>query len=64
MKLRQVRLRSGCSERTCWVESRVRVGDRITLKNSEDPGLLWSVEWAGSQLRDPGSINRGWSNNI
>jgi hypothetical protein len=64
MMLRQVRLRSGSTELTCWVESRVRMGDVITLKNSDSPGVLWSVEWVGSQLRHPLSINRGWNNNI
>ena len=60
----QVRLRSGPAERTCWVEARVRVGDRITLKNSDEPGRWWDITWAGAEQRTAGQINRGWNNNI
>lgn len=65
MKLVQVRIRSGCTELTCWVESgRARAGDQITLKNSDDPAQQWCVMWAGCQFRAPAAISRGWHNNI
>jgi hypothetical protein len=36
----QVDLRSDNRLLTCWVEPRVKPGDRITLKNSEEPQRL------------------------
>lgn len=39
----QVKLLSDTSVRTCWVEPIVKVGDSITLKNSENPEQLWTV---------------------
>jgi hypothetical protein len=39
----QVQLQSGTTVRTCWVAPRVKSGDEITLKNSEDPQRLWRV---------------------
>lgn len=60
----QVRLRSGAAVRTCWVENRVKPGDSLTLKNSEDPARWWDVMAVDSAPTAPGSINRGWNNNI
>ncbi|MGQ0840004.1 hypothetical protein [Actinokineospora sp.] len=58
----QVDLRSDNRYLTCWVEPRVKVGDRITLKNSAEPLRRWDVLRVGapSQASD---INRGWNNN-
>jgi hypothetical protein len=61
--LTQAFLRSGTTVRTCWIEARVRIGDRVTLKNSEDPGMLWDVLAAGTP-RPADQINHGWDNNI
>ena len=59
----QVDLRSDNRVLTCWVEPRVKVGDKITLKNSDDPRRLWSVTRVGDQ-KAASSINRGWNNNV
>lgn len=59
----QAFLRSGTTVRTCWIEPRVKVGDEITLKNSEDPGRRWAVLATGTP-RPADQINHGWSNNI
>jgi len=48
---------------TCWVEPRVKPGDRITLTNSIEPQRLWEVLRVGD-VRSSGDIKRGWSNNI
>lgn len=60
----QVQLSSGSTVRTCWLREGVRVGDRVTLKNSEDPDQTWDVTWVGSEGRELDEINRGWHNNI
>ena len=61
--LRQDELRSGTTVRTCWLEARIKVGDSVRLKNSEDPQRWWSVVRTGEpQAAD--TINRGWHNNI
>jgi hypothetical protein len=41
----QVRLASGATRRTCWVDQtrRFRIGDEITLKKSEDDQRRWIV---------------------
>jgi hypothetical protein len=56
--LRQVRLRAGGNtELTCWVDKHVKVGNLITLKNSDDPGELWTV----MEVYDTGAPpERGW----
>ncbi|MGI5130721.1 hypothetical protein ACQEVB_28215 [Pseudonocardia sp. CA-107938] len=59
----QVDLRSGDRFRTCWVEPRVKVGDRITLRDSADPHELWDVLRVSAPV-DAGSIRRGWDNDI
>ena len=59
----QVDLEAGSRRMTCWVEPKVRGGNRITLKNHENPKLLWDVTRVG-EPRDPGQIKRGWNNNI
>lgn len=59
----QVDLQCGDRVLTCWVEPKVKVGQRITLKNHERPKLFWSVLRVG-EPREPAQINRGWNNNI
>jgi len=59
----QVELRSGTTVLTCWVEPKVKAGDQITLKNSDEPSRWWDVIRLGAQ-RDSSDIKRGWSNNI
>lgn len=59
----QAELRSGDTHTTCWVEPKIKVGDRITLKNSDEPDRLWDVMNLGAQ-QTAGSINHGWDNNI
>lgn len=61
-ELIQVRLRSGTTELTCWVDARVRAGDQITLK--AEPARWWGIAWAGTDRRTADQINRGWHNNI
>lgn len=61
--LRQDDLRSGATVRTCWLEARIKVGDRVRLKNSEDPQRWWAVVRTG-QPQAADTINRGWHNNI
>lgn len=53
----QVRLRAGDAERTCWVDRTVRAGQMITLKDSENPELLWLVTDVSTTATPP---ERGW----
>jgi hypothetical protein len=59
----QVDLRCGDRFRTCWIEPRVRVGDQVTLKNSDDPRQRWDVLRV-SEPRRASEIKHDWSNNI
>ncbi|MDI1462971.1 hypothetical protein QEZ54_18500 [Catellatospora sp. KI3] len=59
----QVDLRSSGRYLTCWVEPKVRVGDQVTLKSSEEPARRWDVLRVG-EPRVTTDIKRGWSNNI
>lgn len=59
----QVELRSDNRFRTCWIEPRVKVGDQVTLKTSDEPKRRWNVLRVGV-ARPAGDIKRGWSNNI
>lgn len=43
----QVALRDGTTKLTCWVDKPVRVGQRVTLKNSEQPDRWWTVVSTG-----------------
>lgn len=60
----QANLRSGTTVRTCWLQQGVRVGNQVTLKNSEEPERLWDVTWVGSKAIELSDLNRGWNNNI
>lgn len=59
----QVDLQSGNRYLTCWIEPKVKVGDCVTLKNHENPKLLWRVLRIGTP-QEASKINRGWHNNI
>jgi hypothetical protein len=59
----QVDLRSDNRVRTCWVEPRVRVGDRVTLRNSTEPARLWDVTRVGTP-RGSGDIRRCWDTDL
>lgn len=63
-ELAQARLRSGTAERTCWIEARVKTGDQVTLRNSEDPQRRWDVTWTGPPRKTAAELPRGWNNNI
>jgi hypothetical protein len=54
----QVKLRSGTTERTCWIDNAdVKTGYEITLKNSEEPGRRWRVITVSTEAVPP---ERGW----
>jgi hypothetical protein len=53
----QVKLRSGNSIRTCYVDRHVNVGDQLTLKNSSEPDMLWTVDEVYQTAVPP---ERGW----
>lgn len=55
--MRQVKLKSGTSELTCWVDKTVKVGNDITLKKL--PDTWWIVTWAGEET--DALPNRGWN---
>lgn len=59
----QVELQSGTSRRTCWLEPRIRVGNEVTLKNSEEPTRRWKVLSVGDAAPRE-SIHTDWHNNI
>ena len=56
----QVDLRSDDRLLTCWVAPKVKVGDQITLKDSEEPERRWDVLRVG-EARAAGDIKRGWN---
>jgi hypothetical protein len=55
----QVQLQSGTTVRTCWLSPRVRPGDRVTLKNSEDPERWWTVLTVTTPFPADG-LHRDW----
>lgn len=59
----QLTLTAGTSRLTAVVDHRrpIRVGDRVTLADAEDPSQLWDVV-AAHDLPRP--VPRGWNNNI
>ena len=63
-ELAQVHLRSGTTVRTCWIEARVKPGDQVTLKISEEPARWWDVVRVEPGRKLATDINRGWNNNI
>jgi hypothetical protein len=57
----QVRLESGATRLTCWVDRRkpFRVGNLITLRNSDDSDRLWTVRSIG-EPKDAAMIRKDW----
>lgn len=55
-----VRLKSGSSVRTCWVDQPVSEGSLITLKDSGDPKQQWTVVWRGTRMPKNCVTERGW----
>jgi hypothetical protein len=57
----QVRLESGATRLTCWVDRRkpFRVGTVITLKNSDDTDRLWTVRSIG-EPKNTATIRTDW----
>lgn len=60
MRKVQVRLQSDDRVRTCWVEPKVKIGNRITLKNSEDPDRMWTVLSVGEPT-EMNEIHTEWN---
>jgi hypothetical protein len=55
-----VTLKHGNTVRNCWVDQHVKVGDLITLKNSEEPDQEWRVMWRSEQARAKSVMGQGW----
>lgn len=62
MKLVQVKLKSDNKLMTAWVEAKVKVGNLITLKDTDEPQRKWKVLSVGRE-HDRSDIKRGWNNN-
>lgn len=58
----QVDLRNGSNLMTCWVEPKVKVGNLVTLKDTDEPSRLWEVLRVGRE-HERSDIKRGWNNN-
>ena len=58
----QVALESGTTRLTCWVDGdrKVRVGNVITLKNSDEPARRWVVRTL-SEPRPATTIHTDWN---
>lgn len=60
----QVRLRSNKLYLTCWVKDAkgrgIEVGNLITLKDYEDPNLMWEIISINEHSFEIGEINRSW----
>jgi hypothetical protein len=59
MMMVQVQLVSNKAVRTCWVEDKVKVGNEITLKNSDEPDRRWKVT-SVSLPRERNEIRSDW----
>jgi len=57
----QVLLQDGTTQRTCWVDTdkKPKRGNRITLKNSEDPERLWTILHMSDPM-DSTNIHTDW----
>lgn len=60
-RMAQVALADGTGRRTCWVplDRQPKVGNRITLKNSEDPERRWSI-LSMSEPKDSSDLHTDW----
>lgn len=56
----QVELKSGDTVRTCYVDKLVKLGNQITLKDSEEPKRLWTVTWIGEMVHKTHLNTDGW----
>ena len=61
-KLVQCHLKSDTKETVAWLEPKIKVGNQITLKDSDEPERLWEFLSIG-EPRDKTDIHRGWNNN-
>ena len=61
--MRQFKLQSGTTTTTCWLEDskKLRVGVRVTLKDSDDPKRWWVVVERGENLREASKLNPQWN---
>lgn len=61
--MRQFQLRSGQTYTTCWLEedSRLKVGNKVTLKTSDDPKRWWEIIGCSDNATELGRINRIWN---
>jgi hypothetical protein len=55
-----VMLTDGPTRRHCWVNKHVKVGDKLTLKDSEEPDRMWLVEYVSAQGRFAADIDQSW----
>jgi hypothetical protein len=62
----QVRLRSQnpdgktYAELTCFIDNaKVRIGSKVTLKNSAEPDRKWEVTWKSAAV-DPATVHTDW----
>lgn len=56
----QVGLKSGDTYRTCYVDQPVKLGNEITLKNSEEPERFWTVLTIGEMVHKDHLNTDGW----
>lgn len=63
---RQVKLRDGEVVLTTNLEEhpKLKVGNTLTLKDSDDPNRLWTIESVSDVGRERTHLNRKWNNNI
>lgn len=64
--MRQFKLATGSATLVTYLpeDRRLRVGTRLTLKDSDDPRRWWTVIWRSVYVRDRKSIRTDWDNNI
>lgn len=61
----QVSLQADNRHLVTWLaaDKRLKPGNTVTLKDYEDPKLVWKILHVGEPT-EASSINRGWNNNI
>lgn len=62
MEMRQFELREGTTSTVTWLpaDRRLRTGARVSLKDSADPGRLWTVVRRGSVALSRDAIHSDW----
>jgi hypothetical protein len=60
--MRQFRLRDGVTHTVTWLpdNKRLRLGARVTLKDSAEPKRLWEVTGRSPTVKDASKIHRDW----